>query len=406
MLNYGMKEKNLAGRLGCTEEEAKEKMEQYMDRYPAVRRFFQMAVEIARETNHAFTYLGRRRILPDIHSYKNDARWNAERIASNVPIQGCLPASTKILTNFGYIPIGDAPIKGTVWTGTRWAEYDLLDRGRCELAELELSNGQVLTCDTRHELLVLEEGEYRFKKWVELEEEDDVCLSLAVPLEFGRRMAGTEHFYWMGFATGNGHTSNRSGHLNALSMTFGDRKDRYKFQEKAEEFKTYAREYLNVEPQAPQEYENKITVVVENKSIRQYWEHLGYCWGHTAESKRVPTSVWTATLGERKAYLLGMLDADGNVGVKSRNNPNIHLCQKELLQEIQILLRTVGVESIVRSFKSGSHRLDMNGSQLVEHLKYGSTEMAAKIPGMRASAEVTGLIMSTDFSTPSHQTIK
>lgn len=87
-LNYGMKEWELAKRLGCTVDEAREKMEAYMERYPAVRKFFQDSVEIVRETSAAHTFLGRRRVLPDIHALNDQLKWRAERQSGNVRIQG------------------------------------------------------------------------------------------------------------------------------------------------------------------------------------------------------------------------------------------------------------------------------------------------------------------------------
>lgn len=87
-LNYGMKEHTLATRMGCSVEEAKAKMEQYMARYPAVRQFFEEAVQEARLTGFAFTILGRRRRLTEIWSTNRAERNQAERQAVNMPIQG------------------------------------------------------------------------------------------------------------------------------------------------------------------------------------------------------------------------------------------------------------------------------------------------------------------------------
>jgi len=87
-LNYGMKAKKLAARLGCTEEEAQVKMDRYLERLPAVRQFFQDAVDRARKTGYSFTVLGRRRYLPQIISSDNFARYQAERQATNTEIQG------------------------------------------------------------------------------------------------------------------------------------------------------------------------------------------------------------------------------------------------------------------------------------------------------------------------------
>jgi DNA polymerase-1 len=87
-LNYGMKEWELAKRLGCSVDDARGKMEAYMERYPAVRKFFEDSVDIVRETTCAHTFLGRRRVLPDIHAHDEQMRWRAERQSGNVRIQG------------------------------------------------------------------------------------------------------------------------------------------------------------------------------------------------------------------------------------------------------------------------------------------------------------------------------
>jgi DNA polymerase-1 len=63
-------------------------MQAYMNTYPAVRNFFDEAVEDTQATGYSFTVLGRRRFLPDIISHNNMDRWKAERQSCNTPIQG------------------------------------------------------------------------------------------------------------------------------------------------------------------------------------------------------------------------------------------------------------------------------------------------------------------------------
>lgn len=111
-LNYGMKEAKLARDLGITKEEALALMDRYMARYPAVKHFYDEAINTVRKTGYAFTLLGRRRFLPEILAARNDLRWRAERQASNVPIQGTAADVVKmamiqcdqanILDDFGY----------------------------------------------------------------------------------------------------------------------------------------------------------------------------------------------------------------------------------------------------------------------------------------------------------------
>ncbi len=403
-----MQEESLARRLGRTKDEASELMKVYMERYPAVQAFFKEAVEEAMNHGYAWTVLGRRRFLEGIVSSNRQVQAEAARQATNTPIQGCLPASTKILTKEGYIPIGDAPLAGVAWTGTSWEAYTKLDRGQCELAELTLSNGQTLTCDTRHSVLVLEHGAYAFKKWEDLTVGDYVCMTLAQPIDTQTNPdLDASDCYWMGFALGNGCTTHGAGHPNALSVTFGNRKERYTKEQKSEEFSKYILHRYGVSTQVPRVYDGKITIVAENSLIASIWKSWGYPWGDTSKFKRVPKYIWTSSLQQRNAFLLGLLDSDGSVGERTKNGPNIHLGQRALLEDVQILFRISGVESTLRDLHDGSFRLDVNGAQAAEHLNYGHPRNSSpKIAGMNVSKEVIDRVLQTTSQSETHATLK
>ena len=87
-LNYGMKEHLLAKNMKCTVPKAIDTMNKYMARYPAVQHFYKEAIEEARRCGYAFSVLGRRRFLPEIASHNQFDRWQAERRATNMQIQG------------------------------------------------------------------------------------------------------------------------------------------------------------------------------------------------------------------------------------------------------------------------------------------------------------------------------
>jgi len=95
-LNYGMKEKLLANTLGCSVEEAIDLMERYMNRYPAVKKFYAEAIEETRRTGYAFSILGRRRFLPEIVAMNEYDRFRAERQAVNMQIQGSAADAAKM----------------------------------------------------------------------------------------------------------------------------------------------------------------------------------------------------------------------------------------------------------------------------------------------------------------------
>jgi DNA polymerase-1 len=95
-LNYGMGANKLAVTLNCTPREAQNKIDQYMNTYPAVKRFYAEAIENARKTDYAYTIAGRRRAVPEINSSRNSDRNRAERVAVNLEIQGSAADAVKM----------------------------------------------------------------------------------------------------------------------------------------------------------------------------------------------------------------------------------------------------------------------------------------------------------------------
>lgn len=95
-LNYGMGPNKLAGDIGCSVEEAKEKIAQYKATYPAVERFMAEAIEEAKASGFAFTILGRRRNIPMIQSNNKGERALGERLAVNTQIQGSAADVTRM----------------------------------------------------------------------------------------------------------------------------------------------------------------------------------------------------------------------------------------------------------------------------------------------------------------------
>jgi DNA polymerase-1 len=85
---YGISEYGLAQSTGVSRQEAREYIENYLERYQGVREYMKRVVEQARLTGYVTTILGRRRYLPDISSRNFARRSFAERTALNTPIQG------------------------------------------------------------------------------------------------------------------------------------------------------------------------------------------------------------------------------------------------------------------------------------------------------------------------------
>ncbi len=85
---YGMGESALARRLSIPRVDAARFIEAYFQRYRGVHEFMERTMTEARHTEQVRTLLGRRRLVPDLHTTDRARRAYAERVAQNTPIQG------------------------------------------------------------------------------------------------------------------------------------------------------------------------------------------------------------------------------------------------------------------------------------------------------------------------------
>jgi len=85
---YGQGPMALARQLGINVKEAREFIDSYFARFPAIREYLDSQVELAREQGYVETLFGRRRYIPELNSKNPNIRGFGERVATNSPIQG------------------------------------------------------------------------------------------------------------------------------------------------------------------------------------------------------------------------------------------------------------------------------------------------------------------------------
>ncbi len=93
---YGISAFGLSNNLNIPRSEASEFIQSYFREFPAVKKYMDDAVNLARDQEYVETILGRRRYLPDINSRNMTMRGFAERNAINAPIQGSAADIIKI----------------------------------------------------------------------------------------------------------------------------------------------------------------------------------------------------------------------------------------------------------------------------------------------------------------------
>ena len=85
---YGISAFSLSQDIGVSVNEAKEYMENYLEKYSGVRAYMHDVVEQAERDGFVSTLFGRRRYLPELKSSSFNVRAFGKRVALNMPVQG------------------------------------------------------------------------------------------------------------------------------------------------------------------------------------------------------------------------------------------------------------------------------------------------------------------------------
>jgi DNA polymerase-1 len=93
---YGISDFGLAGQLGISKKQAKEYIDQYLEKYSGIKNFMDNVVEEAKEKGYAETLFKRKRQIPELKSSNYMVRQFGARAAMNTPIQGTAADIMKI----------------------------------------------------------------------------------------------------------------------------------------------------------------------------------------------------------------------------------------------------------------------------------------------------------------------
>ena len=85
---YGITDFGLGEQIGIGRKQAKQYIEQYLEKYQGIKKFMDDIVAKSKEIGYVETLFGRRRYVPEINSNNYMVRQFGNRIAMNTPIQG------------------------------------------------------------------------------------------------------------------------------------------------------------------------------------------------------------------------------------------------------------------------------------------------------------------------------
>ena len=93
---YGISDFGLAEQIGSSRKEAKQYIEQYLEKYSGIKKYMEEIPEIAKEKGYVETLFKRRRYIPELTSNNYMVRQFGTRAAMNTPIQGTAADIIKI----------------------------------------------------------------------------------------------------------------------------------------------------------------------------------------------------------------------------------------------------------------------------------------------------------------------
>ena len=93
---YGISDFGLSEQLGISRKEAKNYIEQYLEKYSGIKKFMDSIVEEAKQKGYVETLFHRRRYIPELKSNNYMVRQFGARAAMNTPIQGTAADIMKI----------------------------------------------------------------------------------------------------------------------------------------------------------------------------------------------------------------------------------------------------------------------------------------------------------------------
>ena len=330
---------------------------------PELPRWWEDTMEEYRDRGHIMDPVwGRRRDFLDGEAFNEIV---------NHPIQ-CVPGWSRVLTKTGYIPIEQ--LRGqefTAWTGKRWATARVIYRGIKELHRVYTKRGMHFTCDDDHRGKFVGREGYEWRKFVEAGQGSRFAVDLAREQEFGQPMDELDA-YVAGYWVGDGSSTPDGHHAHAVSFVVAHGDGPRAGAQMATKLANWASMH-NLDLRLSEQ--TGCFQLTCHKGATEWLRSIGADPAWKAHTKRIPESIWRADLAARKAFLRGLLDADGYSSPDGA--VSLHLCQHQLLQDTMVLARTVGIEGSISgpyaSDKKGheSFRLDLNGSQTFASIQWG-----------------------------------
>lgn len=355
---YGAEYPTVSARLGIPLQEGKTLMTRYKQTMSKLYAWKAEIVKAAKKRGYALTYFGRPvYLLKYFNSPDRGMSAYAERLAVNATIQGPVTPDTPVLLEDGYHLMKDVPDQGICATGKGFARYVKVFSGVQPIVELEFEDGSILKCSKEHRLLSVQPSGLQWMEASEIVEGTPIASHLfpvaGSPVQFDLSDKGVrgvtvspeinsrveETFYWIGRAFGDGSFLENG----VIHWVFGNHEceDR----DKLVKWGNALGLHVNLQEFSKEKDKSRrgacLRATISSKNLCRLLKQIGVQFGVTAHDKRIPSRVFTASFEQRRQFVKGLFDSDG-----SKNwGWGWHMCNGDLLHDLQTLLLSMGVFS-------------------------------------------------------------
>jgi intein/homing endonuclease len=314
----------------------------------------------------------------------NKSGWGfCDRTSVNSPIQGCLRPEVKVLTSIGYVSIGklwelqeagkDLP---EVWTGNRFATFQVLNRGKARYVNLHLKGRGYLACDNRHRLKRVTKTGWQWVHISDLVVGDKIAIARPVKAVTGGADPQKERIYlgkdcnakilrinpqsneWayiLGFLIGDGFFGRNDSNYWIECGVSGDPQGIKIARNLENAFREIG---LDTEPRWVKRdiKKNRFFWNITCEALGEALQEAGIVPNCEAPDKTIPEDVFQLPESSRIEFLKGLFGTDG---AETLNDSGWYSPSYTLVKDLYLLLRSLGVDSLFSETVDGTWKLDI-----------------------------------------------
>ena len=311
-------------------------------------------------------------ILDEVHAFSQSAWQALLTTLESGPAMSvfvlCLDGDGLVYTEKGLVPLKDIHSGDKVWDGSKYQNVlNVFDNGEKPTLKLKLSNGSYINCTPNHQISVLDVDKLVWKRADEISVGDYVLDYYNGSNYSSNSICSTEEAWFLGYLTGNG---NYTSHSMDLYTPF---KKWDKVKEYLDELVTQGiiKDYIqstNEDAVKNHIFDTRIHFYSDkyHPGMTNWYNKVGADPNYARGTKSIPKVMFSESIENIRAFVDGWYFADGDGSYDSFfenarfdkdtnkwiSNPAIYCSNKQMLSDLQQLIRLIGLHASVKYYKA------------------------------------------------------